>query len=269
MATLIGLKTPFDNDAVEIPQLHYGEPLTAIYFLTDNHKYGRITFENLDSIKVSRGELLPFENGWKEGEPYCWVKIVKDSEWLKERYNYESKHYGDCYEFGGDVDEMLTDFNHYIFSFHDQFVEAIALGIWFEEHHKGFIGREHLDGHPLLPIPLQNMLKFVAHGINCQVRVNSANIGVLKNNSIYCSQKLMEFALEFKGEYSVSQQLILRNRNGKLLCILMDFFGKKIAIFDSIPTLDEVKPYIVSYMKDVVKRREDTERDKITQKSSA
>lgn len=37
-----------------------------------------------------------------------------------------------AYEWTGDVDEMLRDFSHYVFRFHDQFVEALSSGIWFE-----------------------------------------------------------------------------------------------------------------------------------------
>jgi hypothetical protein len=55
--------------------------------------------------------------------------------------DYENKHYGKSHEFGGNVNEMLTDLKHYLFSFHDQFMEIIARGFWFEESEQ--IGTEN------------------------------------------------------------------------------------------------------------------------------
>ncbi len=60
-------------------------------------------------------------------------KKIENSAWLKERHKYESVNDGSSYEFGGNVDEMLSDFNHDIFSFPDQFIEVITRGIWFEK----------------------------------------------------------------------------------------------------------------------------------------
>ena len=255
MEIAIGFKVPIDADSVESPQVHYGEPLTGIYFLTDDEQYGRITFENLDSIKVSRGEYLPYEDDWKKDQPYCWVTKVQNSTWLKERHEYESNYYGSSYEFGGNVDEMLSDFNHYVFSFHDQFIEVIARGIWFEKSSESLLGKELSNSHPFLPITTENMVKFDAHGLTCQARINPINDEELKDNSLYCSQKLIEFALELDGTASVNHTLILAYRNKQLISSLRGYFGKEIIEFKKIAHLDDVKKYIESYMKEVAERR--------------
>lgn len=250
-----GLKVPFKPDSVLCPELHYGDPFPGLYFRTDDDQYGRITFENLDSLKVSRGEFLPFENDWKEGDSYNWVYIVNDSKWLSQRHKYESDHYGDSYEFDGNVDDMLTEFNHYVFCFHDEFVEAIARGIWFEKDSESLFRKELQNDHPFLPLSNKNVIKFEAHGLTCHVKINPKNIDELKSNSIFCSQTLMEFSLQFGEQNSVANRLILLHRKNDLICYLRGYFGKKQVAFNNIPTLDEVKPYIETYMAEVQIRR--------------
>lgn len=251
----MGFKVPIDADSVESPQVHYGEPLTAIYFITDDAQYGRVTFENLDSIKVSRGEYLPFEDDWKEDQPYRWVTKVKNSKWLKERHKYESDNYGSSYEFGGNVDEMLSDFNHYVFSFHDQFVEVIARGIWFEKSSESLLGKKLSNDHPFLPITTENMIRFEAHGLTCQARISSKNKEELRDSALYCSQTLIEFALELEGSASINHSLILSYRNDECISTLRGYFGNQILEFDGIATIDDVKTHIESYMKEVAERR--------------
>ena len=51
------IKIPIVADNVLSPQVHYGsvhhnEPVTGIYFNTQDELYGRITFENFDSLKI-------------------------------------------------------------------------------------------------------------------------------------------------------------------------------------------------------------------------
>jgi len=202
-----GLMIPLEADSVLSPQVNYGDPLTGIYFTTQDDQFGRITFENLDSIKVSRGEVIPYTDNWKEGQPYCWVLRVRNSGWLKERYQYEKRIYGSSYEFGGNVDEMLTDFGHFVFRFHDEFVEALARGFWFEKSNESLSGKELQNGHPFLPLPETDITKIEAHNLVCQIRTNPTSIDDLKKNTNFCSQKLLEFALELDGKASVTHAL--------------------------------------------------------------
>jgi len=246
---------PIEADPVAWPQIYYGEPLTAIYFMTKDNQYGRVTFEELDSIKVSRGEYLPFKDDWQKGQPYSRVTIVNHSKWLKERYDYEAGFYGNSYNFGGNVDEMLTDFKHYIFSFHDQFVEVIARGVWFEEDSEYLFGKELSKDHPFQPIPSKNTTKFEAYGITCQARINPRSEEVLKKDAIYCSQRLIQFALELNGGASVGQTLFLSYRKNKLISRLIGLLGEEIILFNKFATLEDVKPYIEKHMKEVAERR--------------
>ena len=104
------LEVPVNADPLEEPIVIYGKGPTSINFFTSDGRWGRVTLEKLDSIRVSRGEYEPYNR--RAGEPHSWVSIVANSPWLLERYEYEKRHYGNAYEFGGDVDEMLRVFSH-------------------------------------------------------------------------------------------------------------------------------------------------------------
>jgi len=250
-----GIIIPVIADILLSPDVFYGEGFTGIYFQTEDEQYGRITFENLDAMKICRGENLPYSNNWEEGQPFPWIYRVGDSDWQKERYKYEKENYGSSYEFGGDVDEMRTDFSHYVFKFHDQFVEAIARGFWYEQDEVSLFKRELQDGHPFLNLPDSNVEKLVAHSITCQIRKSPKTKEELISNAKFCSQKLIDFALELEGKPSVDNSLILSYRNGKLISSLRGYFGKEVVRFDGIVIFDDVKPYIEQYMKDVSERR--------------
>ena len=125
------IKIPVIADSVLPPEIYYDGYHAELYFVTEDDKFGRITFEKIDSIKVCRGEYMPYRHDpYEHGD---WVYQIKNSKWQNERYAYEKENYEDAYEFGGNVEEMITDFKHYLFSFHDEFVEVIAKGFWFEQ----------------------------------------------------------------------------------------------------------------------------------------
>lgn len=250
-----GIIIPVIADFVLSPDVLYSDELTGIYFQTEDEQYGRITFENLDAMKICRGENLPFTDNWEEGQEYPWVYKIENSKWLKERFDYENENYGSSYEFGGNVNEMLTDFSHYVFKFHDQFIEVIARGFWFEQDKTSLFKRELQIGHPFLNLPDNNLEKFVSHNLTCQVRTNSTPQDKLVSDAKFCSQKLMEFALELDGKASVDNSLILSYRNGKLISSLRGFFGKQIVEFEGLAKLTDVKPYIEKYIGEVYERR--------------
>ena len=152
----LGFTVPYKADPVDSPTVIYGPNFTAIYFNTDDGKYCRATFEKLDSIRVCRGEYYPYDVDRNEELPYCWVSKIKNSSWLLERHEYESKHYKHAYGFGGDVDEMLSDFSHFFFSFHDQYVEVLSSGVWFEVSEEVIPKDKLMEGHPFLPLPEEN-----------------------------------------------------------------------------------------------------------------
>jgi hypothetical protein len=250
-----GIIIPVVADFVLSPDVFYGEDLSGIYFQTADEQYGRITFENLDALKICRGENLPFTDNREDGQEYSWVYKIEKSKWLKERFDYENENYGTSFDFGGNVSEMLTDFSHYVFKFHDQFVEVIAEGFWFEQDKTSLFKRELQVGHPFLNLPECNAEKYVSHNLTCQVRTNSKPQDKLVSDAKFCSQKLIEFALELDGKASVNNSLILSYRNGKLISSLRGFFGKQIVAFDGIAKFDDTKPYIDKYMNEVYERR--------------
>jgi len=246
---------PVEADSVDSPEVLYAPGTTAIYFTTDDEMYGRVTFEGLDSIRVSRGEYGPYEDDWQEGTAFCWVFKVENSSWLKERYAYESKHYGNAYGFGGDVDEMLTDYSHYLFTFHDQFVEALAAGVWFEKSETPLAGEKYLADHPFHQLNTTNIERFEAHGLVCQARRNLNSEKHLVDAAQYCSQKLIEFAPELDGTATTSITLSLRYRSGKLVSLLSQQFGGQMAEFEGVASLDDARPYIDSWLGEVSERR--------------
>lgn len=261
-----GIQIPVIADSVLSPQLHYGntyynEPITGIYFNTEDEHFGRITFENLDSFKISRGEMLPFDYDWATHQRGVWVFRVENSQWLLERYQYEKKHYGSAYEFGGNVEEMKTHFRHYIFSFHDQFVEVIARGFWFEKSQENLFGKELIKGHPFLPLPRTDFSSFEKYGLICRVFTNDNPIVELIQNAQFCTQKLMEFALELGGKVSVNHTLTLTlDEEMNVKSNLHGYFGNKKVSFAGIATLNTVKPYLEKYMKEVFERRKQNDK---------
>lgn len=254
MEIVKSLKIPIIADSVLSPDVYYGE-ITGIYFQTHDGQFGRITFENLDALKICRGEIMPYNYKWGTNEHSIWIFIIENSKWQKERYIYEKKNYGKSYEFGGNVDEMLTDFKHYLFSFHDQFIEVIARGFWFEKAEINLFRKPLQEGHPFLNLSDIDVEKFVAYSLTCQIRRNDKTDDELIYNAKFCSQKLIEFALELDGRASVNNSLILSYRNGKLISSLRDYFGRQIVEFGGLAKLSEVKPYIEKYIREVYERR--------------
>lgn len=250
-----GIIIPVVADFVLSPDVYYGNELTGIYFQTEDEQFGRITFENLDALKICRGELLPYSNNWIEGQEYPWVFKVENSNWQIERYNYEKKIYGNSYEFGGNVEDMITDFSHYVFRFHDQFIEVIASGFWFEQDEVSLFKKELTKDHPFLNLPETNAEKFIAHSLTCQVRKKIKSNKELIADAKFCSQKLIEFALELDGITSINNSLVLFYRNEKLISSLRGHFGRQIAEFDGIASFKDVQRHIEKYMKEVCDRR--------------
>jgi hypothetical protein len=249
------ISIPIIADSVLSPELYCGKEYTGIYFLTNNEKYGRITFEHIDSIKFCRGEMMPYEFDWRLLENHNWIFQIENSKWLLERFNYEKTNYGESYEFGGNVHEMLTDFKHYLFSFHDEFIEVIAKGFWFEEDEDNLFKKDLQNGHPFLPLSKENMQKFEHSEMIMQVRINQKEKDILIKHAYYFSQKLYEFALELDGKESIQNTVSLTYKNNKLLSVLRGFFGNQIIEFDGIATLEQVKPYMEKYMEEVYERR--------------
>lgn len=254
METVKQIKIPIIANLALDPDFFYGD-CTGIYFVTEDNKFGRITFENLDAVKICRGEVMPYEFDYKLYEQGVWIYQIENSNWQKERFNYEKKYYGNTYEFCGDVNDMLTEFKHYLFQFHDQFIEIIARGFWFEKDDHSLFEKELTEGHPFLPLPTENMKIMEAYSLKSQIRINPKPQELLAYDAQFCSQKLFEFALELDGTAFVDNTVLLLYRNGKIVSKLEDSFGRKIMEFDRFINLEQIKPFIEKYMKEVYQRR--------------
>ena len=254
METVKQIRIPVIADSVLSPDFFYGDN-TGIYFVTDDDQYGRITFENLDSVKICRGEVMPYKVDYSLGDRGTWVYQVENSKWQQERFDYENRYSGKSYEFGGDVNEMLTDFKHYLFSFHDQFIEVIARGFWFEKSESSLFGKKLMDGHPFLPLPEDAAERITAHSLTSQIRKNPKPKEQLVADAQFCSQKIYEFALELDGTATVDHTLLLSYRNGKLVSTLRGYFGRRGVEFDGFASLEQVIPLVENYMGEVYERR--------------
>jgi len=255
MEFLQGIHIPVEADSVLDPEVYYGDKTTGIFFETQDGFFGRITFYALDAIKVCRGEAMPYKYDWENYQSGTWIFRVQNSKWLKERFNYENEHCGNSYQFDGNVNEMLSDFSHYYFLFHDQFVEVIARGFWFEKDTESLFGKALKPGHPFLPLPETGKQTIIAHNLVCQIRTNKTPVEEIILNSQYCPQKLFEFALELDGQANFGHTVTLSSKNGELTSSLNGYFGNEAVKFNGIITLEQVKPYIETHMHDVYERR--------------
>lgn len=239
-----GLAVPLQADSVDSPIVQYGGAMTAVHFTTKDGRWGRITFERLDSIKVSRGERRPFPPTPNEPDKFHWVTTISNSNWLRERYEYEKLHYGKAYNFGGDVDEMLDEFCHYVFSFHDEFVEAIAAGIWFESADT-MLGERDLDStHPLNGLAnVEPSECFEASGIVCCVRRNPLSFDEIERAARLCSQVILEVG-EPNDRCRANWSLTYRVVNGVGRSFLRSYFGNAVETYTGIPSLADIRPRI-------------------------
>lgn len=68
MELVKALSIPVIADFVLSPEVYYGDDITAICFTTQDDSFGRITFNNLDAIKVCRGEMMPYQYNYGSDE---------------------------------------------------------------------------------------------------------------------------------------------------------------------------------------------------------
>ncbi len=242
-------------DTVESPIVHYCDPITAIHFTTDNGRWGRVTFERLDSIKVSRGEHAPFPSHPNDAGAFRWVSTISNSAWLRERYDYKKRYYGSAYNFGGSIDEMLDEYFHYVFSFHDEVVEAIAAGIWIDVDDAMIGGRELDVSHPLKGLAhLDAAEHFESSGIRCFVRRNPMPNAELEAAAALCSQTVLEVGAELDGRSTPSWSLTRRVKNGIGRSYLRHF-GNTTETYTGIPSLADIRPPIDQWLAEVRERR--------------
>ena len=252
------IAVPLEADHVESPVVRFGDPFTAVFFLIEPFNFvvgpseeqqkpawGRITFEGLDSIRCSQGEHMPYAC-----EEYAaWVYEVSDSDWLIERHEYESKHY---------QTPLLDEYHHYLFCFHDEFVEAIAKGIWLEP-----TGPEMSDDvaedHPLNPLSVDLPAeRFVLHRLHCELRKNPLPLAEIVEASKLCSQKLFQFFLTLEGKRSESYAALLRTHNGRSKTRMGACWPhRKGVAVDGVAEVADMMPAWEAYIREVAERRKE------------
>jgi hypothetical protein len=219
------------------------EGIDAIYHCTsygdpEGRRSVRITFEGLDSIRICRGEYSPYDLTAVEGVGRGnIVYTVVDSPWLRDRHAYESEHYRNAYEWGGDVDEMLTDYRHFHFAFHDEFVDIIALGIWCELTDERLAEWPLPASHPLSGLSISSPIldSREVDGIARVLRGGSKTVGQLERGSAYCSQPL--YAVGTADD--VGYQIVLRNPHGVVKTCLLDTMGTFRAEQGGVASIEE------------------------------
>lgn len=252
---------PVDADHVLSPVVVYGDAntVTGIYFRTPDDLHARITFQELDAVRVCRGERFPYERQDSEDQ-FSWVSVVENSEWLAARYAYEISHYPDPMD---NVHRMLTHFSHYLFKFHDEFVEVLASGICFEVGASSYLNKGLKEGHPAVRLPQSSHREAIhAHELVCNVYQNQRPLDELLEASKYADQRYMDFVLgDIDGRDShqshSDRRIVLRNRDGQLQSTLVGDWGDQVlASFEGLVDLATVRPFIEKWMGEIKSRKE-------------
>jgi hypothetical protein len=142
-----------------------------------------------------------------------WVFTVDESPWLAERHHYEVARYST---------PLLDTHQHYTFAFHDEFVEAIAGGIWFDvaDSARPFA---RPDQHPLARLdPGTDRERFRSpSGIEWALRRAARGDADLVRDSRLCSQRIYQINLLLDGHSSEGASIWLRTRNGRTVSRLV------------------------------------------------
>lgn len=240
------IQIPVIADYVLSPIVIYREEFTSINFETEDEEFGRITIQNMDAIKICRGELPPYDDA-TEIDDYIvgtWVYKVENSEWLEERYQYEKEYYEQSYEWGNSVEEMLTDYSHYFFRFHDEFVEVIAKGFWFEQGKESFVGKPLFKNHPFLAIENGFSDELIVSDKKYFFKDNSLGVKTLEKQAQFCQQKLIEVWLSLPKDDFIEGSLRIKNTNGKTISFYQPTFGKAVFIKEGLATIEDLKNYL-------------------------
>ncbi|MGV0924568.1 hypothetical protein [Empedobacter tilapiae] len=237
---------PVIADYVLSPIVIYGEDFTSINFETEDEEFGRITIQNMDAIKICRGELPPYDDPTEINDYIVgtWVYKVENSEWLQERYRYEKKYYELSYEWGNSVEEMLTDYTHYFFRFHDEFIEVIAKGFWYEQAKESFLGKPLTKNHPFLPIENCFTDELIIDDKKYFFKYNLSAVETLEKNTQFCQQKLIEVWLSLPKDDFIEGSLRIKNIKDQTISFYQPTFGKAEFIRNGIATINDIKNYL-------------------------
>ena len=258
------VEVPLAADAVAPPRLVYGRldvtsgseldnGYDALYFqVAESGLLGRVTFEGLDAVRAARGEVLPYQIRPRR-EKWGWVFTVDGSSWLDERHDYELRRYST---------PLTGTHQHFVFAFHDQFVEAIAEGIWLDipDQARPY---DRPDPHPLAElgpgIPAERFRS--ASGIDWELRRAPGTDSELITGSRLCSQRVYQLNLLLDGDSRVSASIWLRTRGGRTISRLVrPWPGGELARCEGVAGPGDFEDPWESYLAEVAQRRRKTRR---------
>ena len=210
-----------------------GRVRTAVLVEVDGtSEVGRVTFEGLDSIRVSRGEVLPYAT--QGGDATSWVFRVLDSPWLAERHRYEQ----DVYQY-----PLEDTHDHLVLQLHDEFVEVVAAGLWFDlaPADDPFA---LTPTHPLASLPAEDE---VATGrtaeLDWNIRQASHGQDDLLAASALGSQRLLDLTVELEDR--LTWTCWVRTRDGRTttrLDSLLDTARPELTV-EGVASIDDVLPH--------------------------
>lgn len=227
----IKINYKFYRSEIETPRINYGLDKEKVKFVCIDYENSiseklRITFEMFDSLNISRGEYLPY---YSENPNLRIINEVVNSDWLKKRDIYESKYYK-C--------SLLEDYSHYIFSFHDEFIEVIAQGFWIEKiNDKDELKSEN---HPFNDLKINDKTKeIIINSRTCLLVENTLSIDTLIENSKFCSQKLFQYYIKYKdGTFEPDYYASVRTKNDKIITkFISNGWGPTLSIKEGAGTI--------------------------------
>jgi hypothetical protein len=258
------VEVPLEADAVAPPRLVYGgldvtsgseldNGYTAIYFqVAKSGLLGRVTFEGLDAVRAARGEILPYRLCPSAGKPR-WVFTVDASSWLDERHDYEVRQYST---------PLTGTHQHFVFAFHDEFVEAIAEGIWLDipDQARPY---DRPDPHPLARLGSGIAAERFRSpsGIHWELRRAPAADSELITGSRLCSQRLYQLNLLLDGDSRESASIWLRTKDGRTVSRLVrPWPGGELARWEGVASPDDFVHPWETYLAEVAQRRRQRDR---------
>ena len=252
-----GIQVPLTAETVVSPEIRYcmgadeaNQMTCLIFWLNESPGYiGRVTFEGFDAIRCCRGEYMPYEDDWTGDDygQYPWVWEIDNSSWLQQRHKYEIKHY---------ETPLLEEYVHYLFSFHDEFVELIAKGIWFEKLPYEEAGQLPVE-HPLTDLPATLAAEhFSVAGIECQVCHNPLSPDDLIEQSELCSQTVFQYYMTLDGKTEPSYAALVRTIRGITMTRLRGglFYGDRLEV-EGVGRESRFRGAFEEYVAEVAERR--------------
>ena len=153
---------------------------------------------------------------------------------------------------------MLTDTHHYLFVFHDEFVEVLARGLWFERAAEPWTPVAPLTpDHPARPLTPETRVEQGEHnGVRFELRASSRSAAELVADGRLHSQPVFELVLDDADRPAAQRVRSRTDHDGTGVRAWIDGgLGVEWATFDHVPARDEVMPLLRTYMSEVAERR--------------